>query len=144
MRHGHRHQRGNRSRFWDAKTREWVVAARIERFFEPAVLLALRDRPYHGYELVDAVSTWGTEYEVDSGNLYRMLRSLEDDGLVKSEWADGDRGGARRIYRLEPKGERVLSAWARSLAGTEELLKLFRERHAAPAPPTEESRGKAS
>lgn len=126
----HPRRRGNRSRFWDPKAREWIVAARIERFFEAAVLLALRDRSYHGYELVDAVGTWGDEYAVDSGNLYRMLHSLEDDGLVSSTWADGDRAGSRRIYRLEPKGERVLAAWARSLANTEDLLRRYRENHA--------------
>ena len=116
---------------WDSDTREWLVASRVERFFEPAVLLALRERPYHGYELVETVSTWGPEYDVDSGNLYRMLRSLEEDGLVSSNWADGDRGGSRRIYELEPKGERVLAAWAESLARSEQLLGRFRELHQA-------------
>ena len=51
-----------------------MVSARVERFFEPALLLALRDGPAHGYELVDHLGSWGDDYVVDSGNLYRMLR----------------------------------------------------------------------
>ena len=76
MHHGHRRRRGNRSRTWDSRKRRWVVSARVERFFEPALLLALRGQPAHGYELVEQLSDWGPEYAVDSGNLYRMLREL--------------------------------------------------------------------
>ena len=46
----------------------WAVRARVERFEEPALLLLLRERAAHGYELLDALpdllpasaSTWGT------------------------------------------------------------------------------------
>jgi hypothetical protein len=31
----------------------WGVRARVERFAEPAVLLLLRERPAHGYELLE-------------------------------------------------------------------------------------------
>jgi len=126
MHHRHRGRRGNRSRAWDAENRRWVVSARVERFFEPAVLLALRDGPAHGYELVEVMQTWGDDYVVDSGNLYRMLRALEDEGLVQSTWTDSDRGAARRIYALEPKGARVLEAWAEALTATEATLHRFR------------------
>ena len=126
MHRGHRGRRGNRSRTWDADGRRWVVSARVERFFEPAVLLALRDGPAHGYELVDEMGSWGDDYVVDSGNLYRMLRSLEDEGLVRSTWSDSDRGAARRVYALEPKGARVLEAWAEALTATEAVLHRFR------------------
>ena len=129
----HRSRRGNRSRFWDRRARAWVVASRVERFFEPAVLLALRSGPSHGYELADAVNEWGDHYAVDSGNLSRMLRSLEEDGLVSSTWSEGGPGATRRVYRLEPKGERVLAAWVDSLADTEQTLAEFRRRHAASA-----------
>ena len=129
--HGHRRRRGNRSRLWDPKSRSWIVSARIERFFEPAILLALRGRPAHGYELVDQLSDWGPEYAVDSGNLYRMLRALEHDGLVTSVWSEPTQGGARRTYRLEPKGRRVLDAWARSLGDAETLLGRFRDSYEA-------------
>ncbi len=131
MPHRRRHRQGNRSRYWDASARQWVVAARVERFFEPAVLLALRNRPSHGYELAAAVGEWGDHYVVDSGNLSRLLRSMEGDGLVSSTWDEGGPGAARRVYRLEPKGERVLAAWADSLADTEELLGRFRQLHTA-------------
>ncbi|MGI9604235.1 MAG: PadR family transcriptional regulator [Acidimicrobiales bacterium] len=138
--HHRRGRRGNRSRVWDSSRREWVVSARIERFFEPALLLALRGRRAHGYELADELGTWGDDYVVDSGNLYRMLRKLEEDGLVRSSWADSDRGANRRVYTLEPKGERVLDAWAESLADAEVMLARFGDAfRSAPVNETEDA-----
>src|SRR5919204_446708 len=64
----------------------WGVRARVERFSEPALLLLLRERAAHGYELLDALPALTGETRVDMGNLYRVLRALEEDGLVRSEW----------------------------------------------------------
>ena len=40
----------------------WRVRSRVERFAEPAVLLLLRERPAHGYELTETglrlLGTW--------------------------------------------------------------------------------------
>src|SRR5204862_6222014 len=65
----------------------WHVHARIERFVEPSLLLLLRERPLHGYELLERIPELGVEGRVDIGNLYRLLRSLEEEGLVQSEWS---------------------------------------------------------
>ena len=62
----------------------WGVRARVERFSEPALLLLLRERPTHGYELLEALPALTGEARVDMGNLYRVLRALEEDGLVTS------------------------------------------------------------
>src|SRR5207248_3345218 len=60
----------------------WGVRARVERFSEPALLLLLRERPAHGYELLDALPALTGEARVDMGNLYRVLRALEEDALA--------------------------------------------------------------
>ena len=60
----------------------WHVHARVERFVEPSLLLLLRERPLHGYELLERLPELGVEGRVDIGNLYRLLRALEEEGLV--------------------------------------------------------------
>jgi hypothetical protein len=74
------------------------VRARVERFAEPAVLLLLAEGPSHGYELADALEELLEEGRVDFGNLYRLLRSLEGEGLVASSWSEDTPGPLKRIY----------------------------------------------
>ena len=59
----------------------------VERFAEPAVLLLLRERPMHGYELLELLPPLVGEERIDVGNLYRFLRTLEEEGVVASEWS---------------------------------------------------------
>jgi DNA-binding PadR family transcriptional regulator len=116
--------------------RGWHVRARVERFSEPALLLLLRERPAHGYELLDALPELLPGERVDMGNLYRALRALEDEGLVSSEW-----DGAKRIYDLTPEGRRLLDEWAAALARARERIAVFLARYgkevndASPPPP---------
>jgi PadR family transcriptional regulator, regulatory protein PadR len=104
--------------------RGWVVRARVERFSEPALLLLLRERPAHGYELLDALPELLPAERVDMGNLYRALRSLEQDGLVSSEW-----DGAKRIYDLTHEGRALLDEWAAALARAQERISVFLTRY---------------
>ena len=56
---------------------------RIERFQVAALLLLLRERQAHGYDLLERLPEVIGEERVDVGNLYRVLRSLEEQGLVQ-------------------------------------------------------------
>ena len=95
------------------------VRARVERFVEPAVLLLLAEGPSHGYELADALESLLEEGRVDFGNLYRLLRSLEAEGLVASAWSDDTPGPLKRIYELTGEGSALLDTWAESLLGSQ-------------------------
>ncbi len=109
--HGPRRRHHSRNRHDDGT---WEVNARIERFVEPAVLLVLRDTASYGYDL-------GAEVEnivgdrVDNGNLYRLLRGLEEDGLVASEWRKDLPGRSKRTYQLTDEGRAVLDGWSTAL-----------------------------
>lgn len=108
----------------------WLVRARVERFAEPSVLLLLRDRPdAHGYELLEEIAAFFPGSQPDMGNLYRLLRSLEDEGFVSSEWDADAPGPARRRYRLTPEGDRLLGAWARGLERARGRIDDFLRRH---------------
>jgi poly-beta-hydroxybutyrate-responsive repressor len=107
----------------------WRVRARIERFAEPAVLLLLRDRPAHGYELLDQLAELLPGERVDMGNLYRVLRALEEDGLVSSEWDESSPGPAKRVYRLTPAGGAVLANWVAALDAARRRIDVFLTRY---------------
>jgi poly-beta-hydroxybutyrate-responsive repressor len=118
---------GPRTR-WHAGGR-WHVRGRIERFVEPALLLLLAERPAHGYELVEPVAELLPGERIDMGNLYRVLRALEDDGLVRSEWDAAAPGPARRRYELTPQGRELLRAWVKALQETQSVVTRFLRRY---------------
>ena len=126
----HPHHRGHRSR---SRRRvgagKWRVHARVERFIEPALLLILRDGSTHGYDLADSLAELLPAERIDMGNLYRMLRALEAEGIVESEWRDDLPGRNRRTYRLTEQGGLLLDAWAEALGEANDTITAFLERY---------------
>lgn len=79
---------------------------------EPALLAAIAARPAHGYDLrVSLEDLTAGALSIDAGGLYRVLRRMEDDGLVASTWQDGEHGPQRRTYHLTADGLDVLRCW---------------------------------
>jgi PadR family transcriptional regulator PadR len=97
----------------------WHVRARIERFIEPALLLVLAQGPMHGYDLLERVGDLtGDDRGLDLGNLYRVLRSLEEEGFVRSTWHAELQGPAKRVYEITDSGRGLLGTWADALRRT--------------------------
>jgi PadR family transcriptional regulator PadR len=96
---------------------------------EPAVLLLLRAGPLHGYELLERLPPLVGEERVDMGNLYRFLRTLEEDGIVTSEWQDDVPGPAKRTYALTDAGQRLLDDWAAALRDVRGRVDAFLTRY---------------
>ena len=69
-----------------------------------AVLAELRTERY-GYTLRKALSEQGME--IDESTLYPLLRRLESQGLLISEWREEDKRN-KRFYRLSPEGKVIL------------------------------------
>ena len=69
-----------------------------------AVLAQLRGERY-GYGLRQALAETGLE--IEEGALYPMLRRLETQGLLTSEWREEEKR-KKRFYRLSAEGEAVL------------------------------------
>jgi poly-beta-hydroxybutyrate-responsive repressor len=105
------------------------VHARVERFVEPALLLSLRDGPTHGYELADTLEQLAPDDPVDLGNLYRLLRGLEEEGLVTSEWDDALPGRAKRTYELTEAGRTLLDSWGEALGRAQATIAEFLRRY---------------
>jgi poly-beta-hydroxybutyrate-responsive repressor len=101
----------------------------VERFLEPAVLLLLRERPLHGYELLEQLPALVGEQRIDVGNLYRFLRALEEEGIVASEWRDDLPGPTKRTYELTDAGRLLLDDWTGALRAARERIDAFLERY---------------
>ena len=86
-----------------------------------AVLSQLRELQY-GYSLRQALAAKGMP--IEEGTLYPLLRRLEGQGLLASQWRIED-GPPRRYYRLSEAGERLyrdLTASWRNLNGVMDRL----------------------
>lgn len=107
------------------------VKARVERFVEPAILLLLAEGPSHGYELADGLEELLGDGRVDFGNLYRLLRSLESEGLLVSSWNEELSGPLKRTYALSDDGRSLLGTWVQSLETSQQRTTAFLERYGA-------------
>ncbi|WP_042347376.1 poly-beta-hydroxybutyrate-responsive repressor [Bacillus massiliigorillae] len=95
-----------------------------KNFIVPVLLLLLKDWNAHGYELMQKLTQFGL-HSIDQGNLYRILRQLEKDELVTSEWDTSSKGPAKRIYSITSVGEQYLDFWATSLEQYQKMLNQF-------------------
>ncbi|HSW41889.1 MAG TPA: PadR family transcriptional regulator [Patescibacteria group bacterium] len=71
-----------------------------------ACLLLLR-QPGYGYGLLDGLRELG--FNVDANTLYPLLRRLEGQGMLASQWNTED-ARPRKVYRTSPDGERLAAA----------------------------------
>ena len=78
-----------------------------------AVLTQLRTERY-GYTLRKALADDGLE--IDEGTLYPLLRRLESQGLLVSQWREEEKRN-KRFYKLSPSGQetldQLLAEWQR-------------------------------
>ena len=114
------------------------------------ILLALGDRPLHGYGIIKEVEnrTDGAT-RIEAGTLYAAIKRLRDRGLLRPAAANGSPAGAstpegadgadiepaagrsrRRDYELTGLGRDVLALESERLAG---LVEVAREKRILPA-----------
>ena len=87
-------------------------------------ILSLLDRPRYGYALVEHLEKSGMP--VEPGTLYPLLRRLEKQGLLTSEWeTSGPK--PRKYYAMSEAGREVyrllLSDWADMQAAVSNLIR---------------------
>ena len=90
-----------------------------------AALSALRT-PTYGYSLQQRLAEQG--FDIDQGTLYPLLRRLDEQGLLESDWSI-DEGRPRKYYRLSAQGAEVLASlteqWGRMVKVVDGMLAAF-------------------
>lgn len=86
-------------------------------------VLSQLDQERYGYSLINRLAERGLD--IDQGTLYPLLRRLEDQGLLESEWnTEGSR--PRRYYQISAAGatllERLEEDWRELIQVMEGLL----------------------
>ncbi len=84
-----------------------------------ATLSQLR-KPRYGYELRQALAEQGMP--IEEGTLYPLLRRLEAQGALSSEWKIED-GPPRRYYSLNADGRKLLKKLTESWQGLNHAMK---------------------
>jgi PadR family transcriptional regulator, regulatory protein PadR len=87
-------------------------------------VLSQMDTARYGYSLIQRLGARGLE--IEEGTLYPLLRRLEKQGLLESEWEVGE-NRPRKYYRISQAGRDTLttltSDWLETVAVMDTLLK---------------------
>ncbi|NSW77297.1 MAG: PadR family transcriptional regulator [Candidatus Atribacteria bacterium] len=84
---------------------------KIERFLQSCLPLLLARGSSRGYELLEEIrKTWLQNETPDVGLVYRSLRRMEEEGLVRSGLIIGNSGPAKRVYCVTEKGHSALQS----------------------------------
>jgi DNA-binding PadR family transcriptional regulator len=77
---------------------------------ELLVLSLLRDRPRHGYEIGKLIELGsGGRLKFTLSTLYPTLYRMEKKGWIKGRWVEKEGQRRKLHYRLQPKGEKILT-----------------------------------
>jgi PadR family transcriptional regulator, regulatory protein PadR len=104
------------------------MSRRAYRFLEPCLLIQLSRGRSHGYELLAGSQECGFEGgATDSSVLYRLLRDMDENGLVSSTWDTDGPGRPRRVYDITEDGRARLTALMEELLETDRILHVLSE-----------------
>jgi DNA-binding PadR family transcriptional regulator len=93
----------------DIENDQAVAAAGGDAMRLFAVLVLLKERPGHGYQLADRLTDLGVDPRLGR-SLYRVLRDMESRELVTSAWDLSETGGPpRRVYTTTEAGDAYLA-----------------------------------
>jgi DNA-binding PadR family transcriptional regulator len=93
------------------------------------ILKLLSQKPLHGYEIFTKIEESFPEIPnfrglVMRGVGYRVLRMMEEMGLISSEW-DVSVGPARRVYKITEEGLRALHNFNKNLEILKDTIEKF-------------------
>lgn len=82
------------------------LASEMRRGLLTLAVLAECSAPQYGYSLKQSLNQRGLE--INEGTLYPLLRRLEEQGLLTSQWQLADESRPRRYYLISPQGQSAL------------------------------------
>jgi PadR family transcriptional regulator, regulatory protein PadR len=103
-------------------TNEQITQLRLEirRGIVVLAVLSQMDTARYGYSLIQQLAEQGLD--IEEGTLYPLLRRLEKQGLLESEWEVGE-ARPRKYYRISPLGREVLTTLLAEWSATVEVMR---------------------
>ena len=83
-------------------------------------VLSQMDTARYGYSLIQRLAEQGLD--IEEGTLYPLLRRLEKQGLLESEWETSE-SHPRKYYRISPVGREVLANLSADWFKTVEIMR---------------------
>jgi DNA-binding PadR family transcriptional regulator len=105
----------------------------LDRLLQPTVMALLVKEPLHGYALIDRLkdSPLMKGSAPDPTGVYRLLNTLEEQGMVSHAWSESEEGPAKRLYKLTSSGRTCVEEWIDTLDGYHKdigrLVKMMRK-----------------
>ncbi|MEN3003189.1 PadR family transcriptional regulator [Dehalobacterium formicoaceticum] len=89
----------------------------LDKLIQPNVLTILAQQDLHGYLIIQELEKKNlfNDEKLDNTGVYRALKTLEDRGMVCSEWLFDDAGPAKKNYKITDKGIECLQTWISTL-----------------------------
>ena len=93
------------------------------------ILSVLANEPMYGYQIMRELEQRSEGYfTMTAALLYPALHQLELDGMLKSDWQEGQGKRKRKYYSITPKGKKALAAseaeWKTFIANLQKTLEL--------------------
>ncbi len=83
-------------------------------------VLSQMDTARYGYSLIQRLSEKGLD--IEEGTLYPLLRRLEKQGLLESEWEVGE-SRPRKYYKISPMGRDILNILSQEWFATVDVMR---------------------
>jgi DNA-binding PadR family transcriptional regulator len=96
----------------------------LSKLVQPAAMAFLASGPLHGYLVAERLRKMAMfkGHRPDPTGLYRVLREMEENGLLTSTWDLPDSGPPRRTFALTAKGRACKERWIRTLEGYQKAI----------------------
>lgn len=86
-----------------------ISKALVAASTKPIILSILLSRENYGYQIIQRVKKLsGGSLEWSDGMLYPVLRRMEKEGFIQSQWKISDGSRHRRYYKLTDLGKEEL------------------------------------
>ena len=91
-----------------------------------AILNLIKDKSAHGGEIYQTLKE---KFKIDAprGIIYALLRRMEGDSLIVSNWDIQETGPARRIYHITEDGLEYLKAFLERLRRASQMIHILLE-----------------
>lgn len=103
---------------------EFPTESPLRGILRIAIINLIKDKPAHGGEIYQSLKE---KFQIDPprGIIYNLLRRMEAEGLILSNWDIQESGPARRIYRITDDGLEYVKSTLERLRKSRKMIDIL-------------------